>query len=73
VLGAALFVWWLTGPALLPRDHSGLKFVHVAAFFPPAIALLLSRALERLPALLPAGYGFVLFVAAFPVAMYYPR
>jgi hypothetical protein len=73
VLGAALFVWWLTGPALLPGDQSGLKFIHVAAFFPPAIALLLSRTLERLPALLLAGYGFVLFVAAFPVAMYYPR
>lgn len=73
VLGAALFVWWLTGPALLPGDHSGLKFVHVAAFFPPAIALLLSRTLEKLPALLLAGYVFVLFAAAFPVAMYYPR
>jgi hypothetical protein len=72
VLGAALFVWWQTGPALLPGDHSSLKFVHVAAFFPPAIALLLSRTLEKLPALLLAGYVFVVFVAAFPVAMYYP-
>ena len=73
VLGAALFVWWQTGPALLPGDHSSLKFVHVAAFFPPAIALLLSRTLEKRPALLLNGYVFVLFVAAFPVAMYYPR
>jgi hypothetical protein len=72
-LGAALFVWWLTGPALQPGDHSGLKFIHVAAFFPPAIALLLSRTLETLPALLLAGYVLVLFMAAFPVAMYYPR
>jgi len=73
VLGAALFIWWQTGPALLPGDQSSLKFVHVAAFFPPAIALLLSRTLEERPALLLTGYVFVLFMAAFPVAMYYPR
>lgn len=72
VLGAALFVWWQAGPALLPGDHSGLKFIHVAAFFPPAIALLLSRPLEKLPALALEGYALVLFMAAFPVAMYYP-
>jgi len=72
VLGAALFIWWQTGPALLPGSHSSLKFIHVAAFVPPAIALLLSRPLEKLPALLLSGYIFLLFVAAFPVAMYYP-
>jgi hypothetical protein len=73
LLGAALFVWWQTGPALLPGDHSSLKLAHVGAFFPPAIALLLSRPLEKRPALLLTGYALVLFVAAFPVAMYYPR
>jgi hypothetical protein len=73
VLGAALFVWWQAGPALLPGDQSSLKFIHVAAFFPPAIALLLSRPLEKRPALLLAGYALVLFMAAFPVAMYYPH
>jgi hypothetical protein len=73
VLGAALFVWWQAGPALLPGNQSSLKFIHVAAFFPPAIALLLSRPLAKRPALLLAGYALVLFMAAFPVAMYYPR
>lgn len=73
VLGATLFVWWQAGSALLPGDHSSLKFIHVAAFFPPAIALLLSRPLAKLPALMLAGYALTLFMAAFPVAMYYPR
>ena len=73
VLGAALFVWWQTGPALLPGDQSSLKFIHVAAFFPPAIALLLSRPIAKPATVLLAAYALVLFMAAFPVAMYYPR
>jgi hypothetical protein len=71
-LGAALFLWWQMGPALLPGDNSSVKFIYVAAFFPPAIALLLSRTLEKLPALLLVAYFLALYLAAFPVAMYYP-
>jgi hypothetical protein len=72
LIGAALFLCWQTGPALMPGDNSSVKFIYVAAFFPAAIALPFTRPLERLPSLLLAGYFLCLYLAAFPVAMFYP-
>lgn len=72
LLGAACFLAWQLGPALMPGNNSSIKFIYVAAFFPAAIALPFSRSLERLPALFLAAYFIVLYLAAFPVAMYYP-
>jgi hypothetical protein len=72
LLGAGFFLAWQLGPALMPGSNSSIKFIYVAAFFPAAIALPFSRSLERLPALFLAAYFIVLYLAAFPVAMYYP-
>jgi hypothetical protein len=71
-LGGALFVYWQAGPALLPGDNYSLKFIHIATLFPPAIALLFSRPLKPTSATLLAAYLLLLFMAAFPVAMYWP-
>ena len=72
LLGAVLFVCWQAGPALMPGSNSSLKFIYVAAFFPAAIALLFTRPPERLLSLLLSAYFLVLFITAFPVAMFYP-
>lgn len=72
LLGAALFLCWQTGAALMPGTQSSIKFIYLAAFFPAVIALPFTRALERLPALLLGAYFLVLYLAAFPVAMFYP-
>jgi hypothetical protein len=56
----------------MPGDNSSVKFIYVAAFFPAAIALPFTRPLEQLPSLLLAGYFLCLYLAAFPVAMFYP-
>ena len=73
VLGAGLFVYWQAGPALLPNNNATVKFIYVASLFPPALALLFSRGLKPLPFNLLSSYFLVLFIAAFPFAMYWPR
>jgi hypothetical protein len=72
-LGAALFVYWQAGPALLPGNNSTVKFIYVATLFPPALALLFSRPLAPISFNLLAGYFWLLFIAAFPFAMYWPK
>jgi hypothetical protein len=71
-LGAACFLYWQMGVGLTPGDNSSIKFIYVAPFFPPLIALVLSRPLERVVLTLLAAYFLVLYVAAFPVAMFWP-
>lgn len=71
-LGAALYMYWQTGPALLPGKNSTIKFIYIAGLFPPTLALLFRRRLRPLSFNLLSIYFFVLFIAAFPVAMYWP-
>lgn len=73
LIGTTLYLCWQTGPALSPGDNSSVKFIYLAAFVPAAIALPLSRPLERWPSVLLVAYFLVLFCTAFPVAMYWPR
>jgi hypothetical protein len=73
LLGAALFVYWQGGPALLPGKNSTVKFIYIATLFPPAIALLFTHRLEPIAFNLVSGYFILLFIVAFPVAMYWPR
>jgi hypothetical protein len=71
-LGAGLFVYWQGGPALLPGKNSTVKFIYIATLFPPAIALAFGRRLKPLPFNLLSAYFLILFVVAFPFAMYWP-
>jgi hypothetical protein len=72
-LSAALFVYWQGGPALSPDESSSLKFIHIATLFPPVLALVFSRHLERDSFSLLSGYFLVVFIATFPLAMYWPK
>jgi hypothetical protein len=72
-LGAALFVYWQAGPALLPGNNSTVKFIYIATLFPPALALIFSRPLAPVTFNLLAGYFWFLYLAAFPFAMYWPK
>jgi hypothetical protein len=71
-LGAALYLYWQTGPALLPGKNSTIKFIYIASLFGPAIALLFRRRLNPLSFNLLAAYFLVLFVLSIPVAMFWP-
>jgi hypothetical protein len=73
LLGAGLFVYWQGGPALLPGKNSTVKFIYIATLFPPAIALVFTRRLRPVVFNLLSGYFLVLFVVAYPVAMYWPK
>ncbi len=71
-LGCALYLYWQTGPALLPGKNSTIKFVYIASLFGPALALLFTRRPSARAFNLLAAYFLVLFVAALPVAMFWP-
>jgi hypothetical protein len=71
-LGAASFLSWQMGVGLMPGHNTSVRFAYVAPFFPPLLALLFSRPLERLLVPLLVGYFLLLYCAAFPVAMFWP-
>jgi len=72
ILGAGLFVYWQGGPALLPGKNSTVKFIYIATLFPPAIALAFGRRLKPLTFNLLSAYFLILYVVAFPFAMFWP-
>jgi hypothetical protein len=71
-LGAALYLYWQLGPALLPGKNSTIKFVYIASLFGPALALFFRRRPSTLAFNLLTAYFLVLFVVAIPVAMFWP-
>jgi hypothetical protein len=71
-LGVLLYLYWQTGPALLPGKNSTIKFVYVASLFGPTIALLFTRRLKVAAFNLLTCYFLILFVVALPVAMFWP-
>lgn len=71
-LGTLLYLYWQTGPALLPGKNSTIKFVYIASLFGPTIALLFTRRLKVTSFNLLACYLLVLFIVALPVAMFWP-
>jgi hypothetical protein len=72
LIGAALFMYWQGGPALLPGKNSTVKFIYIATLFPPALGIIFSRRLPPVVFNLLAGYFLFLFVVAYPVAVYWP-
>jgi hypothetical protein len=71
-LGAGLYLYWQTGPALLPGKNSTIKFVYIASLCGPAIALLFRRRLKPLSFNVLTAYFLILFVLSIPVAMFWP-
>ncbi|HYP91097.1 MAG TPA: hypothetical protein VEQ59_23185 [Polyangiaceae bacterium] len=72
LLGVMLYLYWQTGPALLPGKNSTIKFVYVSSLFGPAISLLFQRRLKVITFNLLCFYFLLLFIVAFPVAMFWP-
>jgi hypothetical protein len=71
-LGCLLYLYWQTGPALLPGKNSTIKFVYVASLVGPTLALLFRPRLRPLSFNLLAAYFLVLFIVSLPVAMFWP-
>jgi hypothetical protein len=71
-LGCLLYLYWQTGPALLPGKNSTIKFVYVASLVGPTLALLFRPRLQPLVFNLLAAYFLVLNFVALPVAMFWP-
>lgn len=71
-LGCLLYLYWQTGPALLPGKNSTIKFVYVASLVGPTLALLFRRRLMPFSFNLLAAYFLVLFIVSLPVAMFWP-
>jgi len=70
VLGAALYLYWQTGPALLPGKNSTVKFIYIATLYPLVIILASSWQPSRRVFCVVASYLIALFVAALPIAVF---
>ena len=70
--GVLLYLYWQTGPGLLPGKHSTIKFIYVANLVAPTLALVFKRRLRPLTFNLLSCYFLLLFVVALPVAMFWP-
>lgn len=71
-LGCLLYLYWQTGPALLPGKNSTIKFVYVASLVGPTLALLFRHRIQAFAFNLLAGYFLLLNIVALPVAMFWP-
>jgi hypothetical protein len=71
-LGCLLYLYWQTGPALLPGKNSTIKFVYVASLVGPTLALLFRRRFTSLAFNLLAAYFLLLFIVSLPVAAFWP-
>ena len=71
-LGCLLYLYWQTGPALLPGKNSTIKFVYVASLVGPTLALLFRHRMRAFTFNLLAGYFLLLNIVALPVAMFWP-
>lgn len=71
-LGCLLYLYWQTGPALLPGKNSTIKFVYVASLVGPTLALLFRHRVRGLTFNLLSAYFLLLNFVALPVAMFWP-
>lgn len=71
-LGGLLYLYWQTGPALLPGKNSTVKFIYIASLTGPTLAVLFRQRLKALTFNLLSCYFLMLFVAALPIAMFWP-
>ncbi len=72
LLGVALYFYWLMGDALLPGANTPIKFIYNAHLAPVFVVVAFFKDLgpRRFNAWL--GYAIVVFLAALPVATFWP-
>jgi hypothetical protein len=68
---AALYLWWQTGPALLPGKNSSVKFIYIAYAVPFALATAMSFRMKRREYVVALPLALVTFVLALPIACYW--
>ena len=68
---AALYLWWQTGPALLPGKNSSVKFIYVAYAVPFALATCMSFRMRRREYRLMLPLCLLVFAMAAPIAVYW--
>ena len=71
VLGVAMFLWWQTGPALLPGKNSTIKFIYNAHLFPLSLVLAYVPPVSRVEFVITCFALAVLFALALPIAVFH--
>ena len=73
LLAATLFFYWLTGDALLPGANTPIKFIYNAHIVPVfvAVAFIGGMGARQFNAWL--SYAALVYVAALPIAMFWPH
>jgi hypothetical protein len=71
-LGVLLYLYWQTGPALLPGKNSTIKFTYLATSYPLGIALACIAPPPRAWFNACAAYLLAVYVVALPVAIFLP-
>jgi hypothetical protein len=72
LLGVALYFHWLMGDALLPGANTPIKFIYNAHLTPVFVAVAFFRPLEPRPFNAWLAYAGLVFLAALPVATFWP-
>ena len=67
---AVLYLYWQTGPALLPGKNSTIKFIYNAHLYPAALAVAFLAPVRERWFRLWVGYALILGAAALPLAVF---
>lgn len=73
VLGVALYFYWLMGEALLPGANTPIKFIYNAHLVPVFVAVAFFRPIGARSFNAWFAYAGIVFLAALPVATFWPR
>jgi hypothetical protein len=72
VLGVALYFYWLMGDALLPGANTPIKFIYNAHLVPVFVTIAFLKTLGPRQFNAWWAYAGIVFLAALPVAMFWP-
>lgn len=72
VLGVGLYFYWLMGDALLPGANTPIKFIYNAHLVPVFVTVAFFKALGPRQFNAWLAYAGIVFLAALPVAMFWP-
>ena len=72
VLGLALYFYWLMGDALLPGANTPIKFIYNAHLVPVFVTIAFFKAIGPRQFNAWFAYAGLVFLAALPVATFWP-
>ncbi len=72
VMGVAMYLWWQTGPALLPGKNSTIKFIYNAQLFPLSLVLAYTVRPSRVEVAITVAVLLLLFGLTLPFVLYLP-